>query len=207
LSAEEIPAQPHTPTPAALEESLFSVAMQWGQQPVRLTAYRCAELPLDAPITSVHIVAFHGERVLVVRDRKGLFGFPGGRLEAGETREEAMVREVYEEACAHLEPGYTLFGVLKIECTEQLPGRAYPHAFSYMAMYAGMVRALEPVRRDPAGIITGRDLFTPEECDRRLDPHDQILLREALAVLHHHPLATRRLRAFLQFAARRRTEE
>jgi len=172
--------------------------MNWGQQPVRLTAYRCMALPEDAPCTSVHIVAFYGERVLVVRDRKGLFGFPGGRLEAGETREEAMTREVYEEACAHLEPDYRLFAVLKIECTTQLPGREYPHPFSYMAMYAGLVRALEPVRRDPAGIITGRDLFSPNDCERRLDEHDRILLQEAVTALCKHPPALRRIRSFFR---------
>ncbi|HLK58351.1 MAG TPA: NUDIX domain-containing protein [Chthonomonadaceae bacterium] len=176
---------------------LFCVEMMWGQQPVRLTAYRCVVLPEDAPITSVHIVAFCGERVLVVRDRKGAFGFPGGRLEEGETREEAMTREVYEEACAHLEPDYALFCVLKIECTTQLPGRSYLHPFSYMAMYAGLVRALEPVRRDPAGIVTGRDLFSAEECARRLDTHDRILLREAAHILRKHPPALRRIRPFL----------
>jgi ADP-ribose pyrophosphatase YjhB (NUDIX family) len=178
-------------------DPLFCVEMMWGQQPVRLTAYRCVALPDDAPVTSVHIVAFCGERVLVVRDRKGSFGFPGGRLEEGETREEAMAREVYEEACAHLEPDYTLFGVLKIECTTQLPGRAYHYPYSYMGMYAGMIRALEPVRRDPAGIITGRDLFTAEECARRLDMHDRILLREAAHTLRRHPMAIRRIRSFL----------
>src|SRR5579871_2244051 len=122
--------------------------MQWGQQPVRLSAWRCTRLPTDAPITSVHIVGFCGDRVLVVRDRKGLYGFPGGRLEPGETLEAALERELYEEACAHLEPEYTLFAVLKIECTAQLPGRAYPHAYSYMAMYAGVIRAMEPIRSD-----------------------------------------------------------
>ena len=89
------------------DDMLFDVAMHWGAQPVRLTAFRCSELPTDAPTTSVHIVAFHGGRVLVVCDRKGMFGFPGGRLEAGETRDEALTREVYEEACAYLQPAYT----------------------------------------------------------------------------------------------------
>ena len=66
-----------------------------------------------------------------------------------------------------------------------------------MAMYAGLVRALEPVSKDPAGIITGRDLFTPEECERRLDEHDRILLREAVNVLRFNPLAARRIQGFL----------
>src|SRR5437867_2034082 len=116
--------------------ALFISEMQWGEQPVRLTALACRDLPTDAPTTSVHIVAFQGERVLVVRDRRGMYGFPGGRLEAGESYEEALEREVHEEARAHLKPDKTLFAVLKIECTTRLSHRVYPHDFTYMAMYA-----------------------------------------------------------------------
>lgn len=42
----------------------------------------------------------HGDLLLVKRDRepsKGLWSLPGGRLEAGETLREAIVREVREE--------------------------------------------------------------------------------------------------------------
>jgi 8-oxo-dGTP diphosphatase len=179
------------------ETPLFVVEMQWGQQPVRLTASRCLVLPDNAPVTSVHIVAFQADRILVVRDRKGQFGFPGGRLEIGETLEEAMHREVYEEACAYLEPEFQLFAVLKIECTERLPNREYPHDFSYMGMYVGRLRALDPIRSDPAGIITARDLFRRMDCENRLDQHDRILLREAMEVLKTIPNGMRRLRAFL----------
>ncbi len=178
-------------------EPLFVVEMQWGQQPVRLTAWCCTSLPTDAPVTSVHIVAFQADRVLVVRDRKGQFGFPGGRLEPGETLEEAMNREVYEEACAYLDPEFKIFAVLKIECTERLPNREYPHPFSYMGMYVGRLQSLDPIRSDPAGIITARDLFRRNDCENRLDQHDRILLREAKEVLKTMPGGIRRLRAFL----------
>jgi 8-oxo-dGTP pyrophosphatase MutT (NUDIX family) len=157
--------------------------MHWGEQPVRLTGFACAQLPQDAPTTSVHVIAFSGGKVLVVRDRRGIFGFPGGRLEAGETHEDALAREVYEEARAHLREGYRLFAALKVEYTAQLPGRNYPHPYTYMGVYAGMVRALEPIGHDPAGVITGRDLFTRLVCEQRLPAHDLLLLREALTFL------------------------
>ena len=98
-----------------------------------------------------------------------------------------MVREVYEEARAHLKPDYYLFGMLKIEYPIRLPGRNYPHSHTYMGVYAGAVRALEPIGIDPAGIITGRDLFTHPVCEKRLPPHDQILLHEAIKVLVKQP--------------------
>lgn len=182
------------------EPPLFAVEMQWGQQPVRLTAYRCTTLPGDAPTTTVHIVAFHGEKVLVVRDRRGVHGFPGGRLESGETYAEALAREVYEEARAHLKPEYTLFAVLRIDYLERLPGRIYPNAYSYMAMYAGWVRALEPIGHDPAGIITARALFSRLDCEKQLLEHDAVLLQEALKSLAKRPNSDARpLRAFAGF--------
>ena len=170
--------------------------MNWGQQPVRLTAWLRETLPEDAPVTSVHILALYGSRLLVVRDRKGIYGFPGGRLDPGESREQAMDREVYEEANAYVEPGYLLYAVIKIEYTQRVPGRAYPHEYSYLAMYAGKIRALDPFNGDPAGIILERALFTHHDCERHLLNHDKILMREGMgAMLRHNDDAA--LRAFL----------
>jgi 8-oxo-dGTP pyrophosphatase MutT (NUDIX family) len=183
------------------EAPLFVVEMNWGQQPVRLTAWVRDTIPSDAPITSVHIVALFGARLLVVRDRKGIYGFPGGRLDPGESREQAMDREVYEEANAYVVPGYTLYGVIKIEYTQRLQGRAYPNEFSYLAMYAGKVKSLDPFNGDPAGIILERALFTRQDCERHLLNHDKILLREGVRAM----LRTREdadVRAFLGEAAR-----
>jgi 8-oxo-dGTP pyrophosphatase MutT (NUDIX family) len=162
--------------------------MNWGQQPVRLTAWLCSTLPTDAPVTSVHIAALFGSRLLVVRDRKGIYGFPGGRLDRRESRDQAMAREVYEEANAYIAPGYLLYAVIKIEYTQRVPGRVYPHEFSYLAMYAGKVRALDPFNGDPAGIILERALFTRQDCERRLLAHDKILMIEGMrALMRHRP--------------------
>jgi len=157
--------------------------MNWGQQPVRLTAWLRDTLPEDAPVTSVHIVALYGSQLLVVRDRRGVYGFPGGRLDPGESREQAMDREVYEEANAYVEPGYRLYAVIKIEYVLRQPGRVYPHEYSYLAMYAGRVKALDPFNGDPAGIILERALFTREDCERHLLNHDKILMREGMRAL------------------------
>lgn len=52
-------------------------------------------------IPSVSVAVCDGDKVLLVlRGRepsRGLYAFPGGRVEAGETDEEAAIREVFEE--------------------------------------------------------------------------------------------------------------
>ncbi|HTV71071.1 MAG TPA: NUDIX domain-containing protein [Rhizobiaceae bacterium] len=52
-------------------------------------------------IPSVSVAVLDGDRVLLVlRGRepsRGLYAFPGGRVEPGETDEEAAAREVFEE--------------------------------------------------------------------------------------------------------------
>ncbi len=182
------------------DATLFIEEMHWGEQPVRLTALRCEVLPDDAPTTSVHIVAFFGDKVLVVRDRRGIFGFPGGRLEHGENVDQALNREVYEEARAYLKPDYVLFGVMKIEYSVRLPNRNYAHDYTYMGVYAGFVQGLDPIGIDPAGVVTGRDLFSRAVCEQRLPRHDRILLREAVLTLGAVPgLMHRGLKAFEGF--------
>lgn len=55
----------------------------------------------DAPVVSVGAVVVHGGRVLLAQrghpPSEGLWTFPGGVVELGETLEEAAEREVWEE--------------------------------------------------------------------------------------------------------------
>ncbi len=46
---------------------------------------------------SCGILVFDGNKVLMVKHRKGHWGFPKGHVEAGETEEETAIREVKEE--------------------------------------------------------------------------------------------------------------
>lgn len=59
----------------------------------------------DAPVQVIHVVGAvvlsNGQVLCVQRGPEGtlpgLWEFPGGKVEAGETRQEALVREIYEE--------------------------------------------------------------------------------------------------------------
>ena len=59
---------------------------------------------------SCGILVFDGNKVLMVKHRKGHWGFPKGHVEAGETEEETAIREVKEETnCdAEIIPGSRL---------------------------------------------------------------------------------------------------
>ncbi|MGB9666458.1 MAG: NUDIX domain-containing protein [Candidatus Cryosericum sp.] len=43
-------------------------------------------------------IVFNGDRVLVLRNWKGVHVFPKGHVELGESREQAALREVFEES-------------------------------------------------------------------------------------------------------------
>ena len=59
-----------------------------------------------SPVRAVSAAIYHDGRFLLVRrghaPARGLYAFPGGRVEAGETLEEAVRRELLEETGAQL---------------------------------------------------------------------------------------------------------
>lgn len=57
-----------------------------------------SHLPQDK-LSQVQIVAFHNDKLFIVNntDKPGTYGLAGGSIEKGETPEECVVRELYEE--------------------------------------------------------------------------------------------------------------
>jgi len=57
--------------------------------------------PKDEPVDCVGVICFRGEDVLLIQrgtaPRKGEWSIPGGRIEDGETEQEAALRELMEE--------------------------------------------------------------------------------------------------------------
>ncbi len=55
----------------------------------------------NPPVPAVGVICFKGARVLLIKrskpPKKDDWSLPGGRLEPGETRREAALRELYEE--------------------------------------------------------------------------------------------------------------
>jgi ADP-ribose pyrophosphatase YjhB (NUDIX family) len=99
--------------------------IQWSQSTLLLTSYLCDALPPIDYISSVRAIVTTKTRVLTLENADEVHILPGGRLEAGETCDQSLVREVAEET------GW------RIEIHSQLGVRHYhhltpkPHAYRY----------------------------------------------------------------------------
>ncbi len=128
------------------------------------------------PIPAAAAVVVHAGRVLLVRRRNppdvGLWGYPGGHVEAGETDAAAAVRELREETGVHATAGRILdrldiagarrFRLAMVACT-YVSGRPAARddaaAARWIAVEAVLAGAL-PMSRDVARILR-RALGTP----------------------------------------------
>jgi len=65
---------------------------------LRIIGYLSTESPPVDLVSSVRAIVLKGDHVLVIRNLEGAHILPGGRVEKGETFEDALRRELLEEA-------------------------------------------------------------------------------------------------------------
>jgi ADP-ribose pyrophosphatase YjhB (NUDIX family) len=86
------------------------------------------------PIPAVSVALKRSDRVLLVKRRfapsRGLYAFPGGRVEPGETLEDAARRELFEETGLQAGPLTQIAELLVGAATGEAPVRFLLHVFS-----------------------------------------------------------------------------
>ena len=168
----------------ALPHGAWSVTdAMWGEkQRVRLVTGPPSLAETPDHVRSIHAVGFvDADRVLLVENKDRTWTFPGGRLEGGETLDEALRREVWEEARALLAPAHFTVAVTRIEFLNRVPGRVYRVHPSYIAWVVGeIVELSDEPHDDPADGVIGRRVATLTEAHALLGPMERQVLEVAM---------------------------
>lgn len=156
----------------------------WGEaQKVRLITGGPSLVGDPIHIRSIHVVAFvdPDDHILLVQNKDTTWTFPGGRIEASETLEQALMREVWEEARARIAPDYQPVAATRIEFLNRVPGRVYRVHPTYLSWVMGEVAELsdEP-HHDPADGVIGRRVVPATEAGELLGPLERSVLEAAL---------------------------
>ena len=128
------------------KSSFFETETRWsdGTLPLRVRYYHSRELPPDRYVTSVRCLVLQDESVLVLRNREGYHVLPGGRLEAGETFERALHREVAEETGWTIR-AVTRLGFIHLEHSGPKPsGYRFPHPHFFQIVYTARASGFMP---------------------------------------------------------------
>jgi 8-oxo-dGTP pyrophosphatase MutT (NUDIX family) len=148
---------------------------------LRMRTYVTTTLPPLELVMSARCIVFRDELVLVLRDLTGPNILPGGRLEPGETPEQAMRREVLEETGWTLQDAVVL-GALHFEHLTRKPPDypyAYPHFLQPIYVAAADAFRLEARVYDPH--VLESEFVPVLEAQRRISPRQIGLLEAAIA--------------------------
>ena len=112
-------------------------SMVWHGGEIRLvvSSYVSDELPPRDFITSVRTLVFHGDNILLMQNRDRVHILPGGRVEPGETLQEALRREILEEAGIEIACSERLGFVHLRHETPRPPQYPYPYPDFFWLIY------------------------------------------------------------------------
>ena len=157
-------------------------AKYWHGAPLRVSCYLSDAMPPHRHITSARaIVIDHIQaRVLVVQDPDTKHIIPGGRLEPGETPEDAVRREVSEETGWCLSTVLQI-GVLHFAHTAPAPeGWKHPYPDFLQVVYAASTVQYEPGLKKADEYVLSSDFVSLDSARRLpLDLGQRVFLEAA----------------------------
>lgn len=135
--------------------------ISWLSKPHQGRVYITDELPARELWGTVFGFVFNKDKILLIRLKKRGWDIPGGKIDAGETPAQAVVREVREEACALVQVE-ELIGIQELELLGPKPeGHRWPYPINTQIFFKCRLETLEPFRKNAES--SERGFFSPSE--------------------------------------------
>ena len=165
------------------QKRLSQRTTKWGGGiELEVTGYLCSEAPPSELVSSVRAIVFDEDRVLVMTNLDGTHIVPGGRVEQGETFEEALRRELLEEAGVEVRV-IARIGLVHLRHTTPKP-KDYPFLYPdfLWPVYAASVVGLRPdAKVEDDYEIASQFLPLQEVRGLGLEDHEKAFLEAAVS--------------------------
>ena len=147
---------------------------------MRIAGYLTGGPPPRRYVTSARAVVIDGDRVLLVQDPEEKHIIPGGRLESGETPEDALRREVIEETGWGL-ASFKLIGILHFTNIDPQPEGQKTQPDFLQVVYAGIPGKYHPELKEAGGYELGSEFVSIDQVRQMpLGTGQQTLLETAI---------------------------
>ena len=131
--------------PVATEKSIW----RGGEIKLVVSAYLTDDQPPSELVSSVRALVFRGDNILLMRNRGGIHILPGGRIEPGEAKLDALQREILEEAGVRITDIQSLGFMHLRHQTPKPPNYPYPYPDFFWPVFTTHFHSNSNAQRQP----------------------------------------------------------